>query len=136
MTRLMLIAAAALMPLMPVHAGADAREVGVEASIAFPAQGGVRNFRADNDRGVWIEDQRRNWYYASFFGACSGIGNADAIGFDTRGSERFDRHGRIIVGDDVCALQTLVSADKPLSLKDQRRFAKEAREALGTQTLN
>jgi hypothetical protein len=63
-------------------------------------------------------------------GSCPGIRFADGIGFDTRGSARFDRHTKIIVGDEVCAIATLVTADKPLPLKEQRRFAKEAREAL------
>jgi hypothetical protein len=55
---------------------------------------------------------------------------ADNIGFDTRGSARFDRHTRILVGREVCAIATLVTADKPLPLKEQRRYAREARDAL------
>lgn len=111
-------------------------EVGVEADISFPARGGIRNFRADDDRGVWIEDRRRNWYYASFFGPCPGIQFADGIGFDTRGSPRFDRHAKILVGREVCAISTLVTADKPLPRKDQRRYAREAREALKAEREN
>jgi Family of unknown function (DUF6491) len=136
MNRAMLIFAATVLPLAPAQAGTDAREVGVEASIAFPSHGGVRNFRADDDRGVWIEDQRRNWYYASFMGRCRDIRWVDAIGFDTYGSSRLDRNSRLIVGDDVCTIQTLVTADKPLPLSEQRRHAKEARKALGLDTLN
>jgi RimJ/RimL family protein N-acetyltransferase len=112
------------------------REVGKEASVSFPAHGGIRNFRADNDRGVWIEDRRRNWYYASFIGNCPGIRFAQAIGFDTRGSAHFDRYTKIIVEDDVCAIETLVTADKPLPLRDQRRFAKEAKEAIKAEGAN
>lgn len=131
MNRAISIMAAALIPLSPAFAGADTREVGVEASIAFPSHGGVRNFRADDDRGVWIEDQRRNWYYASFLGQCRDIRWADAIGVETYGSSRLDRNSRLIVGSDVCAISRLVTADKPLPLSEQRRHAREARKALG-----
>jgi hypothetical protein len=131
-----LMVMALLMPAAALAAEPAPREIGVESSIAFPTYGGVRNFRADDERGVWIEDLRRNWYYASFLGHCRDIRWADAIAIDTHGSSRFDRNSRIIVGDDVCALETLVSADKPLPLKEQRRFAKEAREMLDSGTLN
>jgi Family of unknown function (DUF6491) len=136
MNRVMLFCAAACLPLTSAQADTDAREVGVEASIAFPSNGGVRNFRADDDRGVWIEDQRRNWYYASFMGHCRDIRWADAIGFDTYGSARLDRNSRLIVGNEVCSISRLVTADKPLPLSEQRRHAKEARKALGLDTLN
>jgi hypothetical protein len=52
----------ATLPISGVHADEPTpREVGVEADISFPARGGIRNFRADDDRGVWLEDRRRNW---------------------------------------------------------------------------
>lgn len=138
MNRLFVLAmAAALLPIASASAEEPvAREVGVEASIAFPSHGGVRNFRVDDDRGVWIEDSRRNWYYARFMGVCHDIRWADAIGIDTRGSARFDRNSRIVTESDVCAIETLVTADKPLPLKEQRRHAKEVRELFGNDQLN
>lgn len=124
---------ALLLAASPMTLAADEpapREVGQEADISFPALGGIRNFRADNDKGVWIEDQRRNWYYASFIGTCPEIRFAHGIGIDTRGSARFDRFSKILVGDNVCAIATLVTADKPLSEREQRRLRKEAEAAL------
>lgn len=128
--------AAAALATVPAFAESKEREVGVEASIAFPSNGGVRNFRVDDDRGVWIEDSRRNWYYARFIGNCRDIRWADAIGIDTRGSLRFDRNSRIVTESDVCAIDTLVTADKPLPIKEQRRYAKEAKSLLGNDELN
>jgi hypothetical protein len=126
LTALMLAAA----PLSLAAEETPPREVGVEGNISFPAHGGIRNFRADNDKGVWLEDRQRNWYYASFLGTCPEIRFAQGIGLDTRGSARFDKYSKILVGNDVCAIATLVTADKPLSEREQRRFRKEAREAL------
>lgn len=106
------------------------RVVGVEGEISFPALGGIRNFRADNDKGVWLEDRQRNWYYASFLGTCPEIRFAQGIGIDTRGSARFDRHSKILVRGNVCAIATLVTADKPLSEREQRKLRKQAEAEL------
>lgn len=131
-----LFLAALVLPLLASPASAepelrdDGREIGVEASIAFPSNATIRNFRADNERGVWIEDMRRNWYYASFFGRCRDIDFAQSIGIDTRGSSRLDRFSQIIVGHERCAIDRLLTADKPLPRKEQARYLKEARAEL------
>lgn len=120
-----------LLALGPAAAAEPApREVGVEADISFPTHGGIRNFHADDDRGVWIEDRQRNWYYASFHGPCRGIQFARGIGFDTRGSARFDKYTRILVDNEICDIQTLVTADKPLPERERRKLAKQARDEL------
>lgn len=134
--RVLSILALAITPAVVAAEPAPPREVGVEADISFPAHGGVRNFRADNDRGIWLEDRRRNWYYASFLGTCPDIRHAQAIGLETRGSARFDRFSKIIVGNDVCAIATLVTADKPLPERQQRRFRKEAQAAIKAEGAN
>ncbi len=134
MLRLFAPLALMLFALPPVAAAKPApaaqREVGVEADISFPAYGGIRNYHADDDRGVWLEDSRRNWYYASFRGPCPGIQFGRSIAFDTRGSARFDKYTRILVGDAVCDIERLVTADKPLPERERRRLAKAAREEL------
>lgn len=123
------IAALTLLP-SPALAEPTPREVGVEASITFPSNATIRNYRADGERGVWIEDRRRNWYYASFFGRCRDIDFAQSIGIDTRGTSRLDRFSMIIVGNERCAIERLVTADKPLPAREQARYLKEARAAL------
>ena len=128
--RMLIAVMLAAAPLPLAAEEAPPRDVGVASNISFPAQGGIRNFRADTDRGVWLEDRRRNWYFASFLGTCPEIRFAQGIGIDTRGSARFDKFSKIVVGNNVCAIATLVTADKPLSQREQRRFKKEAREAI------
>lgn len=128
--RSILVAAALAVLSGPALADTASREVGVEASITFPSNATIRNYRADGERGVWIEDRRRNWYYASFFGRCRNIDFAQAIGIDTRGTSRLDRFSTIIVGHERCAIERLVTADKPLPAREQARYLKEARAAL------
>lgn len=131
MIRPLILASAALTLLSgPAFADTAAREVGVEASITFPSNATIRNYRADGERGVWIEDRRRNWYYASFYGRCRDIDFAQSIGIDTRGTSRLDRFSMIIVGNERCAIVRLVTADKPLPAREQARYLKEARAEL------
>jgi hypothetical protein len=102
-------------------------EYGVDASIAFPNHGGIRNFEANGERGLWIEDRQRRWYYAKFVGNCRGIDYANGVAFDTRGSSSFDRFGAIAVRDDYCLIESLVTAEKPLPRKERLKLRKEVR---------
>jgi hypothetical protein len=104
-------------------------QLGVETQIVFPNYGAIQNFEADDDDGLWIEDSRRRWYYAKLFGPCHGLNFAHGIGFDTRGSPRFDKFSSILVNGQDCKLESLVTAEKPLSRKERRRLAKEAKAA-------
>ena len=102
-------------------------EYGVDASIAFPNHGGIRNFEANEERGLWIEDRQRRWYYAKFIGNCRGIDYANGIAFDTRGSSSFDRFGAIAVNGDYCLIESLVTAEKPLPRKERLKLRKDVR---------
>jgi hypothetical protein len=95
-------------------------ELGVPAAIMFP-QRNIRNFEADEDRGVWIEDQQRRWYYARLIGICPGLKFAQGIGFDTRGSSRFDRSSLLLVDGDHCAIESLVTSKRPLPRKEREK---------------
>jgi hypothetical protein len=101
-------------------------ELGVDASISFPNYGAIRNFEADGNDGIWIEDQQRRWYYGEILGGCQGLNFATGIGFDAGGSARFDKFSRIIVDGDICQLSSFVTAEKPPSRKERKRLAKEA----------
>lgn len=105
------------------------RALGVEASIAFPAHGTIRNFEADGDDGVWIEGPRGDWYYAKLIGTCPDLGFVQAIGIDTRGSARLDKFGTILVRGQRCAITSFVTAEKPLPRKERLKLAKEAAQA-------
>ena len=111
-----------------VHAGPTKDswpELGVETSISLPNRY-IRNFEADGDKGIWIEDIQRRWYYGVFKGRCTRLERARGLGYDTGGSSRFDKSSTIFVDDDFCQLTSFVTSEKPLSRKERKRLAKEA----------
>ncbi len=100
-------------------------ELGVETSITLPNRY-IRNFEADGDKGIWIEDVQRRWYYGTFKGRCTRLERALGLGYDTGGSSRFDKSSTIFVDDDFCELASFVTSEKLLSRKERKRIAKEA----------
>lgn len=89
------------------------RVLGVESRIPFVSHGGVRNFEADGTSGLWIQDDRNKWHYATLIGPCSGLSFATSLGFVTRGSNTLDSFGEIIAEGDRCAIQRLVTSAGP-----------------------
>lgn len=129
----MLVALSCAAFVGPLHANKPAPhvwpELGVESEIVFPNFGAIRNFEADGNDGLWLEDQHRRWYYAEMFGTCQGLNFAHAIGFDTNGSSGFDKFSSIIVDGENCRLASLVTADKPLSRKERLKLRKAVLES-------
>src|SRR3546814_20639848 len=80
--------AAALLPLSGAAADEPQqvpREIGAEASIVFPSDTTIRNWRADREHGIWVQARRGAWHYARFAGFCRDVIFAPAIGCATRG---------------------------------------------------
>jgi len=92
--------------------GSD-RPLGREASIPFVNHGGISNWRADGDEGLYIQDQHRNWYRASLMGACTDLPYAQAVGCRTWGGDRLDRFSAIQVGGQRCQIESLVTSAPP-----------------------
>ena len=85
-----------------------------QASIHFVQHGSIRSWEADRDRGVWIQDSRRRWYYAKLMGPCLGLSFARSIGFDTRPLGTFDRFSSILVPRyGRCPVQSFVASEGP-----------------------
>lgn len=87
-TRL-LMAVAVITGLLPLAAPVSAADAGggsaladaPEASIPFANRGGIRDWNAIDDKGIWIQSIRGQWYYATFFGPCTGIHFQQAVRF-------------------------------------------------------
>ena len=102
----------------PAAQAADAsRALGVESGIVFPSDSSIRNWKADRDRGIWIQDRRNDWYYGTFAGVCRDVDFAQAIGVDTRGAARLDRFSAILVRGERCPLSSFVTSEGPPSKK-------------------
>lgn len=131
-SNLALSLAVLLLPLSAAAANEPAptsdtpRELGVEASIVFPSDSSIRNWRADQSRGIWIQDRRKNWYYGSFAGTCRDVDFAQAIGVETRGAGRLDRFSYILVRGERCPLTSFVTSAGPPS--KQKKAAEAAAE--------
>jgi hypothetical protein len=85
-----------------------------EASIPFINLRSIRDWQADKREGIWIQDTRKQWYYAKLMGPCIGLDFALSVGFDTHGSGTLDRFSRVIVPDeDRCPITSLTRSDGP-----------------------
>jgi hypothetical protein len=91
-----------------------------DVKIPFANHGGIRDWEADRDQGIWVQDAHRRWYYAKLMGTCVGLNFAQSIGFDTRPMGTFDRFSSILVpGTGRCQVQSLTESGAPAA-KDQR----------------
>jgi hypothetical protein len=88
---------------------------GERADIIFATHDGIRTFTADRDgRGVYLQDNRRNWYYASFYTRCQDIDFSFQVGFKTfGGSSTLSRGDTIYAGREQCRIADLVRSGPP-----------------------
>jgi hypothetical protein len=85
-----------------------------DASIPFANRGGIRDWQADRNQGLWIQDVHRRWYYAKLMSPCIGLNFATSLGFDTRPMGTFDRFSSIIVPrEGRCVVQSLMPSGPP-----------------------
>jgi hypothetical protein len=117
-TRLGLALGAAL---LAVTGAASAGEtITPTAYIPFANHGGIRDWKADRDQGLWVQDTHRKWYYAKLMGPCIGLNFAETIAFDTHPLGRFDQFSSIYVpgaGGGRCAVQSFTVSGAPPSGK-------------------
>jgi hypothetical protein len=93
-----------------------------DVEIPFANRGGIRDWQADRDRGVWIQDAHQRWFYAELMGPCLGLDFANTIAFDTRPSGTFDRFSKIIVPRDRsrCNVKSLRMSGPPPSHRNKQ----------------
>ncbi|MBO9621497.1 MAG: hypothetical protein J7500_02170 [Sphingomonas sp.] len=94
-----------------------------EVSIPFITRGHPRAFRPDRDgRGVYIQNARRQWFYARFFTRCNELPFATRIGFQTfGGGSTLSRGDTIIAGRERCRIASIVRSDPPTRPRRARR---------------
>lgn len=84
-----------------------------EASIAFANKGGVRDWQASGDDKIFIQDSGGKWYLATLASSSPDLAYATAIGFETKGVDRLDRFGSIVVAGTRYPLASLVESGPP-----------------------
>jgi hypothetical protein len=118
---------AALFPaLLLASGGAVAQDAPSdrEVSIPFITHGSVRTFHpTPGGEGVYIQNSRRDWYFARFFARCHELPFAIRVGFDTFGrSSTLSRGDTIIAGRERCKIASIVkSGPPPKKVKKARR---------------
>lgn len=110
-------AAASLAAALPAYAaatgGAGIAPSEPQASIPFVDQGSIRDWRAGGHDTLYVQDIQNRWYRASLMGPCIDLPFTETIGFDARGTNRFDRFSSIRVRGRNCALTSLVASAPP-----------------------
>lgn len=100
--------------------------IGTEASVPFTRHARLRHFEPDPERddAVYIQDQRRNWYYAKLNFPCPALDMAMAIGVDTRHTNTLDRDSELLVSGDRCRLTSLTHSAAPPPKQKKAKKAK------------
>ena len=110
------VAALALVPIASFATSGTSAELkgDTNVSIPFANHGGIRDWQADKDRGLWVQDIHRKWFYATLMSPCIGLNFANTIGFDTQPMGTFDKWSAILVPRwGRCNVTTLVPSDGP-----------------------
>ncbi len=113
--RTALLAAALSLGVAVGATAADKTPLPPQATIPFVKNGNaIRDWQADGRNGLWIQDLRKQWYYASLLAPCIGLDFATGIGFDTRTGDTLDRFSQVIVPhEDRCQIMSLTRSDTP-----------------------
>jgi hypothetical protein len=95
-------------------AAAPAPGTNTEASIPSANQGGIRDWRADGAKGMWIQAASGGWFYASFSSQCTTLPLALEVRFIPEPSGALSRWSSIRLEHDVrCFFRTLQPSDAP-----------------------
>jgi len=97
----------------PVDADA-APTASYEASIPFADHGAIYDWRANGDKGIWVQSAHHQWFYGTLLGTCLGLDTAWRIGFVTDAGGEFDRWSSIVVPHQIrCQLTSFVPSAAP-----------------------
>lgn len=128
-TAALLAAATSMLPAMAAEtSAAPAAPKAEQASIPFVnLRSSIRDWEADGQDGLWVQDGRRDWYYAKLLSPCIGLDFATRIAFITPGG-RVDRFSSIIVEDerDRCVFNSFTRSAEPPPKKERDAARKAA----------
>ncbi len=113
---------AAALALLPASALAAppapaAPKTAEQASIPFVNSGSIRSWRVEDRDTLYVQDVRGKWYRGELMSNCFDLPFSETIGFETRGTNSFDRFSSIIVRGQRCPLKSLVASAPPPAKK-------------------
>jgi hypothetical protein len=87
---------------------------------SFVSHAQLRNWLADGERGLWIQGDNSEWFYARFSAACHGLHSTNLLVFDTGSSGNIDRTTSVVLPQGGrCKMQTFApSAGPPKNRND------------------
>ena len=88
-------------------------EAAKEASIPFVNQRGIRDWQAVSDEQIYVQASGGQWYLATLMAPAPDLPFAQTIGFETKGIDRLDRFGAIVVAGTRYPLKSLVESGPP-----------------------
>lgn len=97
-------------------------------SIPFVNHGGIRDWVADQDRGIWIQARSGEWYYASFTFPCTGLQFHTRVKFIPEINGDLSRWSSLVVRPaGRCYFRDFTASDRPQRKALRRGVAVAAR---------
>ncbi len=76
----------------------------------------------DGQQGLWIQDARKDWFYAKLQGPCMGLEFAPRLGFEPKTNNVLDRFGTVVVPNQArCQITSLTKSAAPADEKKTRK---------------
>jgi hypothetical protein len=86
-----------------------------EAAIPFADHGGINNWEADGNRGLWVQSSHNKWYYGTFAAPCFGLQFHETLKFRFSPSGSLDRYSQIETRDPGgnCWFKSFTASEGP-----------------------
>jgi Family of unknown function (DUF6491) len=86
-----------------------------ETSISFVnMKQSILGWQADGQSAIWIQDSRKNWYYAKLMAPCPGLEFTARLGFEPKTMNSLDKFGTIVMPDSKrCQISSLTASEEP-----------------------
>lgn len=92
-----------------------------EASIPFVGSNGISEWRRAGRGALYVRSISGQWYLVRTMNACSALDSAISLGFVTSALGALDRHGSILVEEQICPIDSLVRSEAPPTRSRRRR---------------
>lgn len=110
-----LLAASLLLGTGAASAAEQPTRIGTkEVGISYAANGGIRDWHAEDENGIYLMDRTGRWYYARFSHRCFNLPSLQSLVFTTDpATGRFDHFSTVGTGQLSCDVASVVKAERP-----------------------